>query len=89
MKVHRLQLFLILDHVSLACPLSPSSDQDYDLCWKQDVDQDQVSDSGHEPSVPGPGFVLVATQAEGGVAEVRRIPLAITEYLQLSLEEVT
>lgn len=74
---------------SASCdPQSPSLrlDQDCDPYWDQDSDQD--SEPRPEPSVPGPGFVLVASQVEGCVAEVRRTPLAITEYLQLSLEEV-
>lgn len=83
MKVKRFHLFLILHHVTLRPP-SHRLDQDRGPSW----DQDQDSEPGPEPSVPGPGFVLVASQAEGGLAEVRRTPLAITEYLQLSLEEV-
>lgn len=69
---------------SALCDLRLS--QDCDPYWDQDSDQD--TELGREPSVPGPGFVLVAFQVEGCVAEVRRTPLAITEYLQLSLEEV-
>lgn len=83
MKVQTFHLFLSLQHVTLRPP-SHRLDQDWDPCW----DQDQDSVPGPEPSVPGPGFVLVVSQTEGGVAEVRRTPLAITEYLQLSLEEV-
>lgn len=74
---------------SASCDLESSNlrlNQDCDPYWDQDSDQE--SELGPEPSVPGPGFVLVASQVEGGVAEVRRTPLAITEYLQLSLEEV-
>ncbi|XP_041634265.1 tRNA-splicing endonuclease subunit Sen2 [Cheilinus undulatus] len=49
------------------------------------------SDSGSDPDslVPGPGFVLVVSDSEEckGVRTVRRSPLSLTEYLQLSLEE--
>lgn len=74
---------------SASCDPLPSSfrfNKDCDPYWDQDPDED--SKPGPEPSVPGPGFVLVVSQVEGCVAEVRRTPLAITEYLQLSLEEV-
>lgn len=74
---------------SASCDTQPHSlrlDQDCDPYSDQDSDQD--SELGPEPSVPGPGFVLVVSQVEGSVPEVRRTPLAITEYLQLSLEEV-
>ncbi|KAF6732310.1 tRNA-splicing endonuclease subunit Sen2 [Oryzias melastigma] len=52
-----------------------------------DSDQDSEPDLGFR--VPGPGFVLVVpeNQNEGGVREVKRSPLSLTEYLQLSLEE--
>uniref|UniRef100_A0A3P9H1K6 tRNA-splicing endonuclease subunit Sen2 n=1 Tax=Oryzias latipes TaxID=8090 RepID=A0A3P9H1K6_ORYLA len=52
-----------------------------------DSDQDSEPDLGFQ--VPGPGFVLVVSenQNEGGVREVKRSPLSLTEYLQLSLEE--
>ncbi|XP_014830733.1 PREDICTED: tRNA-splicing endonuclease subunit Sen2 [Poecilia mexicana] len=61
----------------------------------QNLDQDAEpnSDSDSEPGsgvrVPGPGYVLVDLEAQdgGGAREVRRSPLALTEYLQLSLEE--
>ncbi|KAM9408511.1 tRNA-splicing endonuclease subunit Sen2 [Pholidichthys leucotaenia] len=61
----------------------PSSDQD------SESDSDSDSDSGPSPLVPGPGYVLVVSnsEAEGGTREVKRTPLSLTEYLQLSLEE--
>ncbi|XP_072237492.1 tRNA-splicing endonuclease subunit Sen2 [Leuresthes tenuis] len=67
----------------------PGSDQDSDS--SPDSGSDSASDSEPEPEplVPGPGFVLVVSESEdgGGVREVRRSPLSLTEYLQLSLEE--
>ncbi|XP_044074647.1 tRNA-splicing endonuclease subunit Sen2 [Siniperca chuatsi] len=71
----------------------PSSDQDSD--FNPDPVSDTSSDSDSEPGpdpdplVPGPGFVLVVSDSEvrGGVGQVRRTPLSLTEYLQLSLEE--
>lgn len=74
---------------SALCDSEPSNlrlIQDCEPYWDQDSDQD--FELGPEPSVPGPGFVLVASQVESCMNEVRRTPLAITEYLQLSLEEV-
>ncbi|KAM8756331.1 tRNA-splicing endonuclease subunit Sen2 [Acanthopagrus schlegelii] len=61
------------------CDPDPSSDQD----------SDSDSDSDPDPVAPGPGFVLVVSDSEVcvGLREVRRSPLALTEYLQLSLEE--
>ncbi|XP_051804154.1 tRNA-splicing endonuclease subunit Sen2 [Acanthochromis polyacanthus] len=64
-------------------------------------DSDSFSDSDSEPIpgpgpgpgpgslVPGPGFVLVVSDSEAAVRirEVRRTPLLLSEYLQLSLEE--
>ncbi|KAM9361396.1 tRNA-splicing endonuclease subunit Sen2 [Symphorus nematophorus] len=58
---------------------SCSSDQD------SDPDSDLDSDPHPGPVAPGPGFVLVVSDNE--VREVRRTPLSLTEYLQLSLEE--
>uniref|UniRef100_A0A3P8U207 tRNA-splicing endonuclease subunit Sen2 n=1 Tax=Amphiprion percula TaxID=161767 RepID=A0A3P8U207_AMPPE len=62
-------------------------------------DSDSFSDFDSEPGpgpgsgsgslVPGPGFVLVVSDSEAAVQirEVRRTPLSLSEYLQLSLEE--
>ncbi|XP_074502747.1 tRNA-splicing endonuclease subunit Sen2 [Sebastes fasciatus] len=63
----------------------PSSDQESDL----DPDSNSDSDPDPDPLVPGPGFVLVFPDSEvcGGVREVRRTPISLTECLQLSLEE--
>ncbi|XP_033973354.1 tRNA-splicing endonuclease subunit Sen2 isoform X2 [Trematomus bernacchii] len=60
----------------------------------EDVRREQTQDSGSgsesdpDPD-PGPGFVLVVSDSEvsQGLREVRRSPLSLTEYLQLSLEE--
>ncbi|XP_054881845.1 LOW QUALITY PROTEIN: tRNA-splicing endonuclease subunit Sen2-like [Poeciliopsis prolifica] len=62
-----------------------SDSQNLDL----DSEPDSDSDPGSGVRVPGPGYVLVALEAQGGggAREVRRSPLALTEYLQLSLEE--
>ncbi|XP_041804950.1 tRNA-splicing endonuclease subunit Sen2 isoform X2 [Chelmon rostratus] len=65
----------------------PSSNQD------SDSNPDSVSDYDPGPDgdsvAPGPGFVLVVPDSDvcGGVRQVRRIPVSLTEYLQLSLEE--
>ncbi|KAM4583490.1 tRNA-splicing endonuclease subunit Sen2 [Fundulus diaphanus] len=63
--------------------LDPSSEPD------SDSSSDSDSDPGCGLRVPGPGYVLVESESQegGGVREVRRSPLALTEYLQLSLEE--
>ncbi|XP_041835941.1 tRNA-splicing endonuclease subunit Sen2 [Melanotaenia boesemani] len=66
----------------------PSLDQVSDS--SSDPGSDSSSDSEPDPglSVPGPGFVLVVSESEtGGAREVRRSPLSLSEYLQLSLEE--
>ncbi|XP_034548356.1 tRNA-splicing endonuclease subunit Sen2 [Notolabrus celidotus] len=69
--------------------LNPDSDKDSDS--NPDPSPDSDSDFGQDPGplVPGPGFVLVVSDSKEceGVREVRRAPLALTEYLQLSLEE--
>ncbi|XP_054640760.1 tRNA-splicing endonuclease subunit Sen2 [Dunckerocampus dactyliophorus] len=54
-----------------------------------DQGSDLDSDLDFEPLVPGPGFVLVLSDADGDAAarQVRRNPFCLTEYLQLSLEE--
>ncbi|XP_015258769.1 PREDICTED: tRNA-splicing endonuclease subunit Sen2 [Cyprinodon variegatus] len=66
-------------------------DSELDSGSSSDSDPDPTSDSDAGPGlhIPGPGYVLVEseTQEGGGVREVRRSPLALTEYLQLSLEE--
>ncbi|XP_040889987.1 tRNA-splicing endonuclease subunit Sen2 [Toxotes jaculatrix] len=69
--------------------LDHSSDQDSDSNPDIDPVSDTSSDSDPEPLVPGPGFVLVVCDSEdgGGVREVRRTPFALSEYLQLGLEE--
>ncbi|CAJ1051233.1 tRNA-splicing endonuclease subunit Sen2 [Xyrichtys novacula] len=67
------------------CDLSPSSDQESDSNHDPTSDSDSDSDCDPDPLVPGPGFVLVSDGEE--VREVRRCPLTLTEYLQLSLEE--
>uniref|UniRef100_A0A674NWE6 tRNA-intron lyase n=1 Tax=Takifugu rubripes TaxID=31033 RepID=A0A674NWE6_TAKRU len=59
------------------CP-HPTSDQD--------SEGDPEPDPGLYVSVPGPGFVLVSSDIEI-CGELRRSPLSLTEYLQLSLEE--
>ncbi|XP_038551347.1 tRNA-splicing endonuclease subunit Sen2 [Micropterus salmoides] len=72
-----------------------SSDQDSDSNPDQDSDPssdpdcDPSSDSEPGPLVPGPGFVLVVPDSEVcvRVREVRRSPVSVLEYLQLSLEE--
>ncbi|XP_033932725.1 tRNA-splicing endonuclease subunit Sen2 [Pseudochaenichthys georgianus] len=58
----------------------------------EDVRREQTQEPGSEPGSdpgPGPGFVLVVSDSEvsQGLREVRRSPLSLTEYLQLSLEE--
>ncbi|XP_070759342.1 tRNA-splicing endonuclease subunit Sen2 [Enoplosus armatus] len=68
---------------------------DHDPDASSDQDSDPSSDSDFEPGpdpdplVPGPGFVLMVSDSEvcRGVREVRRTPVSLTEYLQLSLEE--
>ncbi|XP_068598752.1 tRNA-splicing endonuclease subunit Sen2 [Brachionichthys hirsutus] len=57
----------------------PSSEQD----------SESGPDPGPGPSVPGSGFVLVVSDSEvcGDAMVVRRTPVPLTEYLQLSLEE--
>ncbi|XP_032404404.1 tRNA-splicing endonuclease subunit Sen2-like [Xiphophorus hellerii] len=64
-----------------------SDPQNLDLDSEPDSDSD--SDPGSGLRVPGPGYVLVDLEAQDGgrAREVRRSPLALTEYLQLSLEE--
>ncbi|XP_027858469.1 tRNA-splicing endonuclease subunit Sen2 isoform X2 [Xiphophorus couchianus] len=64
-----------------------SDSQNLDLDSEPDSDSD--SDPGSGLRVPGPGYVLVDLEAQDGgrAREVRRSPLALTEYLQLSLEE--
>ncbi|XP_070703482.1 tRNA-splicing endonuclease subunit Sen2 [Pempheris klunzingeri] len=62
-----------------------SSDQDSDPSSDSDSDSDLDPGPGPDPLVPGPGFVLVVS--DGEVREVRRTPISLTEYLQLSLEE--
>ncbi|XP_077386787.1 tRNA-splicing endonuclease subunit Sen2 [Festucalex cinctus] len=57
-----------------------------------DISPDQGSDSelDDDPVVPGPGFVLVTSDADHVTAETRQLrrnPLRMTEYLQLGLEE--
>ncbi|XP_051249764.1 tRNA-splicing endonuclease subunit Sen2 isoform X2 [Dicentrarchus labrax] len=56
-----------------------------------DPSSDQDSDPGPDPDpwAPGPGFVLVVSDSEvcGRIREVRRTPVSLNEYLQLSLEE--
>ncbi|XP_039896888.1 tRNA-splicing endonuclease subunit Sen2 isoform X2 [Simochromis diagramma] len=65
---------------------SCSSEQDSD----SSLDCDPDSDPDPAPLVPGPGFLLVVSDSEtgGGVREVRRTPFFLSEYLQLSLEEM-
>ncbi|KAK5913249.1 hypothetical protein CesoFtcFv8_003049 [Champsocephalus esox] len=58
----------------------------------EDVRREQTQEPGSDPGPgpgPGPGFVLVVSDSEvsRGLGEVRRSPLSLTEYLQLSLEE--
>uniref|UniRef100_G3NGH6 tRNA-splicing endonuclease subunit Sen2 n=1 Tax=Gasterosteus aculeatus aculeatus TaxID=481459 RepID=G3NGH6_GASAC len=77
----------------------PDLDSDQDLNPDPDVSSDQEldpdlnsdSDSDADPLVPGPGFVLVVSDSEmcGGAREVQRTPFSLTEYLQLSLEELS
>ncbi|XP_061640950.1 tRNA-splicing endonuclease subunit Sen2 isoform X2 [Phyllopteryx taeniolatus] len=57
-------------------------------------DRGSASDSDADPDdgslVPGPGFVLVASDADRVAVEVRQLrrnPLRLSEYLQLGLEE--
>ncbi|XP_030277485.1 tRNA-splicing endonuclease subunit Sen2 isoform X2 [Sparus aurata] len=71
--------------VNPECVPDPSSEQDSDSVSDSDSDTDPDPD----PVAPGPGFVLVVSDSEMcvGLREVRRSPLALTEYLQLSLEE--
>ncbi|XP_061730479.1 tRNA-splicing endonuclease subunit Sen2 isoform X1 [Nerophis ophidion] len=70
---------------------SLSPDQLCERSRDLDSDQDSNSDSDLDPEslVPGPGFVLVVSDADGDAATrlVRRNPFYLTEYLQLSLEE--
>ncbi|XP_028432759.1 uncharacterized protein LOC114554886 [Perca flavescens] len=73
--------------------LNPDSDPDSDPDPSSDLDSDPDPDPGSDPDpdplVPGPGFVLLVPDGEvcGGVREVRRTPISVPEYLQLSLEE--
>lgn len=65
--------------------------QDVKLDLSPEPDSGPSSDSDPDSGlrVPGPGYVLVESEGQegGGAREVRRSPLALTEYLQLSLEE--
>ncbi|XP_076602845.1 tRNA-splicing endonuclease subunit Sen2 isoform X1 [Chaetodon auriga] len=69
----------------------PSSNQDSDSNPDSISDPDSDSDPGPDPGAlgPGPRFVLVVPDSDvcGGVRQVRRTPVSLTEYLQLSLEE--
>nr|XP_061813433.1 tRNA-splicing endonuclease subunit Sen2-like [Nerophis lumbriciformis] len=71
---------------------SPSPD-DSDSCDDSDTDNDSDRSSDDDDSgtlVPGPGFVLVQFalfQVAAEPPQLRRNPLRMTEYLQLSLEE--
>ncbi|XP_039653269.1 tRNA-splicing endonuclease subunit Sen2 [Perca fluviatilis] len=80
------RLFVEVDHEPPPTPPpkphpKPNSDPD--------PDPDPGSDPDPDPLVPGPGFVLLVPDGEvcGGVREVRRTPISVPEYLQLSLEE--
>ncbi|XP_017260317.3 tRNA-splicing endonuclease subunit Sen2 [Kryptolebias marmoratus] len=74
-----------LDQNDLDSGSEPDSDSGPDSC------PDPGSDSDPDPGlqVPGPGYVLVVSDCPkgGGVRQVRRSPLLLSEYLQLSLEE--
>ncbi|XP_061584092.1 tRNA-splicing endonuclease subunit Sen2 isoform X2 [Cololabis saira] len=75
-----------------ACRSHPQ-DANHDLHSESSSDQDSDSSSNSEaeppPLVPGPGFILVAPESEdgGGVKELKRSPICLSEYLQLSPEE--
>ncbi|KAM4740334.1 tRNA-splicing endonuclease subunit Sen2 isoform 2-T2 [Anableps anableps] len=68
---------------------SDPQNPDLDLGSEPDSDSSSDSDPGSGLHVPGPGYVLVDSEGQegGGAREVRRSPLALTEYLQLSPEE--
>lgn len=52
-----------------------------------DRDPQTSTHGGLGPLVPGHGFVLVESENEPGLKEVRRTPICLSEYLQLGLEE--
>nr|XP_046241154.1 tRNA-splicing endonuclease subunit Sen2 isoform X2 [Scatophagus argus] len=78
-----------------SCRLDLNPDHDPDPCSDQDSESDSDPDRGSHPdseSDPDPGWLVadsgfVLVEVCDGVREVRRTPISLTEYLQLTLEE--
>ncbi|KAM6927446.1 tRNA-splicing endonuclease subunit Sen2 [Xenentodon cancila] len=70
-------------------PQDANHDQNPETSSDQDSEPSSDSESDPAPLVPGPGFILVIpeSEVEGAVKEVKRSPICLLEYLQLSPEE--